>query len=197
MHHTGMKKYTYTVLLFVISMFLVTPSVHASATNLYTLSSFVDVLIDKGIITSQNVIRAGEILHMLENIELATEENKHITIEVSHYIEYGTREYQMFEDIKGIVLLVKNTSEKDVYVTANRSCPVLYTIYQNEELLYAKANEEKCKNSETVTYALPAGDTRMYEVTHAQSAYQLQKGEYRFEIEYPQYGKGSTEITVE
>jgi hypothetical protein len=47
-----------------------------------------------------------------------------------------------------------------------------------------------------VTYALGAGQVRMFPMRHRSTDYTLPAGTYRFELEYPGYGKGDVTITV-
>ncbi len=162
----------------------------SEAFTLYTNDGFIDKLISLGIIAPEKADEAREAIRNAER-------DNGIEVAVSQYIEHGDLTYGRFEDITGLVLTVKNTSERTEQVRTLRKCDVTYAIYNDEDiLLYDSSKKMACKQRELVQYALTPGETRMYEVTHKQSLYQLPKGEYRFVLELKGYGKGERVITV-
>jgi hypothetical protein len=169
--------------------------------ELYTISGFIDLLISKGIISEAKATQARELAKFAEKIDEAKTDiapsTDDVEVTVSQYIEYGDLTYSTFEDIKGLLLTVKNTSDTAKTLEAKRSCQVVYRIYDDKDvLLYDATDEKACQTTEQVTYVLEAGKTRIFPIIHNMDKYSLRTGLYRFEIEYPEYGKGERMITV-
>lgn len=175
-----------------------TSTVQASTVQLYTVSGFVTALIEQGIIPSHHSTQAKEIVSIIEKMQAHAQGKnaKHVAVTATHYIEYGTLEYNPFEDIKGLLVKVSNTSDEPITLEAGQLCPVTYTILQDDRVLYESATQPKCNTQNTVTYTLKGDQSRLYEVIHEQEDYQLNRGVYRFLLEYPGYGSGSKTITI-
>ncbi|KKS28198.1 MAG: hypothetical protein UV60_C0019G0008 [Parcubacteria group bacterium GW2011_GWA2_43_11] len=190
----------YTV--FVSATLFTAPQAYGATHQLYTTYGFIDLLISRGIIATQQVERAremGAIIMKTEKSEtLSKPSTEDITVSVSQFIEHGDLTYTRFEDIEGLLLTVKNISEKSQTLTAKRKCQVVYYIYNDtDKLVYNSADETVCQTNEKVSYVLEAGKTRIFPITHKQNKFALQQGTYRFEIEYPEYGKGEVTVTVQ
>jgi hypothetical protein len=182
---------------------IVTTSVYGAEHALYTTSGFIDLLISKGIIPEEKVTKARELLTFVvrsekkEEIQIEKMNADKVEVTVSQYIENGELTYNAFEDIEGLLLMVKNTTSEGLVLEAVRNCQVTYRIYDvTDTLLFDSGENEKCKVAEKVTYMLAAGKSRIFEVKHTQNEYSLSAGTYTFEIEYAGYGKGEKEITV-
>lgn len=205
-HYYSMKKiflFVGVVCLFFVNSPVLASGVVSNTHQLYTLTSIIEMLIQKGFISEDNKIKAYDFGSVyLEQKSKKTTKNDvknadKIDISVSQYIEYGARTYNRFEDIKGLLLKVENTSDESIVLEAKRQCHVIYRIYsEQDELVYDSSAGDKCKVDETVFYSLDAGKSRLFEVTHRRSTKTLSKGKYRFEIEYPGYGKGERIITI-
>jgi hypothetical protein len=174
----------------------------ASPTEQY--GNLVDMLIERGIIPAASAEKARELVAALglieEQQELPTEVQNAdlVTVFATQDIEYGTRTYSYGDDIKGLMLVVKNETEEAVMLDARRQCQVSYKIFNEENtLLYDSADEEICTAGERVTYLLPNGKARMLPVTHKDDTYRLEQGTYTFLLEYPGYGSGERTVTVE
>ena len=171
--------------------------------NLYSMTGFIQMLIDRGIISVEKQEIAQELGELLGNIEDESEQvgklnADKVTVSVSQFIEYGTLTYNAYEDVNGLILLVKNPTDEALILEAKRGCQVVYTITDAVgDIVYMSADKGACKTDEKVTYKLGAGDTRIFEIEHESSAYSLKRGEYTVTLEYPGYGKGSRVITVE
>lgn len=169
--------------------------------ELYTIGGFIDLLISKGIISEAKAVQARELAKLVEQADDAKTDpvssSEDVEVSVSQYIEYGDLTYTAYENIKGLLLTVKNTSDTAKTLRAKRSCQVVYRIYDEKDvLLYDAADEKACQTTEQVTYVLEAGKTRIFPITHDTDKYSLKAGTYRFEIEYPEYGKGERMVTV-
>ncbi len=191
--------------------------VHAQTFVLETTHGFVQLLIDKGIIPEALAGKARELASMIEALEghattspattnSATASSTpqgplnadKVDVSVSQLIENGSLTYNHLEDVKGLLLLVKNTTDQDITLEAKRHCQVVYRIYDaNDKLVYDSSTSNQCQTNERVTYLLPAGETRMFGVDHPESVHALQPGVYRFELEYPGYGKGDLSVTIQ
>lgn len=172
---------------------------------LYTPNGFVDMLVTRGIIPESLAPKARAIASMLTRTPATPETSQapmnadKVKVRVSQLIERGTRTFNRFEDIKGLLLLVQNTTNERITLEARRKCQVVYRVYDTEgSLVYDSATGERCRAStEHVTYSLEAGQTRMFQISHAQSTHELPPGMYRFEIDYPGYGQGDLTVTIE
>jgi hypothetical protein len=169
--------------------------------ELYTVQGFVEMLINKGLVPAPLADKARELARMITAADTATPEHATTTpmieVRASQLIQHANLEFSPFEDVTGLVLLVKNTGPEAQTMVSNRFCEVVYRIYHGDTLLYDSSTQKKCASGEEVTYQLLAGQTRMFELTHAESVYQLQKGIYRFELDYPRYGKDDLVVTIE
>ena len=185
---------------FIIGILFVSSHTYGATHQLYTSYGFINLLISKGIILESKTEKARELLNLIEKKEsvAGTVTSKDgIEVSVSQYIEHGDLTYTRFENIEGLLLAVKNTSDKAQMLTAKRGCQVVYRIYDSTDaLVYSSSDEKVCQTSEKVTYVLTAGKTRIFPITHAQNKFALQQGTYRIEIEYPGYGKGVVTVTV-
>lgn len=169
--------------------------------TLHSISSFIDLLIAKGIITEENATRGRELAERIQKAEKEDEDSAKdsdmLEVSVSQYIEQGALTFNKFEAVQGLLLMVTNKSEEPMTLEAKRKCQVVYRIYnESDTLLYNSAEEKACKTTEKVTYVLGAGDTRIFPIRHVLNRYALQPGEYRFELEYPGYGKGDRTVTI-
>lgn len=172
---------------------------------LYTPSGFVDLLVTRGLIPEGLAPKARSLAALLTRNAPAAHPSQapmnadKVKVSVSQLIEHGTLTYNRFEDIKGLLLLVQNTTNERITLEARRKCQVVYRVYDAEgALVYDGATSERCRTStEQVTYDLEAGQTRMFQIVHAQSTHELPPGTYRFEIEYPGYGQGDLTVTVQ
>jgi len=172
---------------------------------LYTPSGFVDMLVARGLIPEGIAPRARSLAALFTRSVPAAHPSQapmnadKVKVSVSQLIEHGMLTYNRFEDIRGLLLLVQNTTNDHVTLEARRKCQVVYRVYDVEgALVYDSATSERCRTStEQVTYDLEAGQTRMFQISHAQSTHELPPGTYRFEIEYPGYGQGDLTVTVQ
>ncbi len=164
-----------------------------------TVSGFVDLLIERGIVPEYAVERARELTGAIERIEEAKKTSgNNVRVKVSQLIEYADLTYAPSEDIKGLLLLVTNETNTTMMMEAKRRCQIIYRIYAADSaLVYSSADEQRCQTDERVQYTLAAGATRMFEIEHLQSNYSLRPGTYRFVLEYPEYGYGEKLITVQ
>jgi len=203
-HHVGMKKYLFggvAILLLGVSMWAL--PVYGGTFELRAVESFVDVLIERGIIPASFADRARSVVKLLgaggteENAPITPQNADKVKVSVSQFIEKSHLTFSKGEDVRGIVLLVKNSTTTDITLEAKRRCQVIYRIYQGDTLAYDSSTAENCKGNERVTYVLPGSQTRMFPVTHHMSTRQLESGAYRFVVEYPGYGSGERTVTIE
>ena len=166
--------------------------------------SFVETLIDYGIIPEHMANKAREVLGLVERLEVQEQSQEgpmnadKVSVRASQLINVGNLTFEYGEDVKGLLLLVKNESEADIDLEAKRGCQVIYRVYNADgNELYDSSSESKCDTNEKVTYRLNAGQTRMFPVTHYDTSYRLEKGTYRVLIDYPGYGSGERTIVVE
>ncbi len=179
--------------------------VYAQTYRLYTLGGFVEMLIERGIVTSAVAQKAREIVKLVERVEdaptptIPTHLNANkVEVSVSQLIEHANLNYKAGSDIRGLLLLVKNMSTSTIELETKRRCQVVYRIKDGGgTVLYNKDTSEQCSKNERVTYLLKGSDTRMFEVRHRQIDFPLAKGTYTFELEYPGYGGGSRTVIVE
>lgn len=195
------KKYIFSKFLIVLLAIGSTGIVFAAEHSLYTLSGFVDLLIDMGVIPESNVQKAHDMIASIEfsesNESDEVQNSDSLEVSVIQYIEDASLTFNRFENIKGLLLIAKNTSDTALTFEAKRGCQVVYRIYsETDDLLYDSSTEKKCDTNEIVTYMLEAGKSRLFEVTHVRNKYTLQKGVYRFVLEYPGYGEGEREVTI-
>jgi hypothetical protein len=191
----GIKKHTVQTFLIVLLFFGVTSVTYARTLELYTLTGFVEILIEAGVIPDAKVSKAYELTALLKQYQ-KTPRVQGIDVTATQYIEYGTRTYNQFEDIEGLVLRVTNKSDTSTSVLRDTNCPVLYTIYNGTEALYTNKSEEHCASRMQSQYILEPEASRIFEVTHPMSVYQLPKGTYRFDMQYLNYGSDSVTVTI-
>jgi|GEM_PF-3549487 len=187
---------------------------YAGTLQLHTVHSFVETLIARGIIPESVANKAREFVSMISHADQAQTaapaaqmpyvqnpepgmNKENVSIKVSQLIEHADRTYNKFEDVSGLLLLVTNTSDASVMLEAKRHCQVVYRIYDaHDTLVYDSSTSDVCQGKEHVQYQLPAGKTRMFEITHAEKAHHLDPGTYRFELVYPGYGTGDLQVTI-
>jgi hypothetical protein len=201
-----MKKFGYVVIIVLVTAVAATffvSNVQAAKGQLVTLTGFVDELIEQGIIKQEKEGKARKIVALLSEIDESKSDDievmnaDKIEVTVSQLIENSHRTYEQSEDVTGLLLMVKNTTNEIIDLEAKRKCQVVYRIINDQdEVVYDKRDEEQCQTDEQVTYLLPANQTRMFKVEHEASAYELPAGEYTFEIEYPGYGGGEKDVTI-
>ncbi len=176
--------------------------VYARTYSLYTTTGFVELLIERGIVPEPLAGTARALASAIERIEHMRSGTREVaapdpvTVEVSQFIEHGDLTYDEGEDIEGLLLTVKNGGSDSLALDAVRGCQVVYRIYREQEQLYDSRETERCKTDELVVWELSPGELRMFPVRHSVADLALLPGVYRFELEYPGYGKGSREITV-
>lgn len=187
------------------ALILVTGVVWASPVSgtfkLYTVEGFVELLITQGIVPEGAVDKARAFARMISRSDAmqrdAVGQNaEFVEVSVSQLIDMSSRTYAEGEEVNGLILLAKNTSDVQIVLDATRKCQIVYRIFEGDTLLYDSGTTEVCKANEKVTYMLDAGATRMFEVKHPVSEYALPVGTYRIEIEYPGYGMGEHTITI-
>jgi hypothetical protein len=169
--------------------------------TLHTISSFVDLLIEKGIIPANSAVQARTYANVVERVhamrEIEADTAPELTITASQLIEYSKLSFGRFEDIKGLVLLVENVSEQDTVLAHAQDCPVTYSVYDDTgATLFDSAGQTRCSSPETVRYVLRAGQTRMFEVEHRNRDRPLSPGTYRFELQYAGYGSDTRTVTI-
>ncbi len=170
----------------------------------YTPMGFVELLIERNIITANYAERARSYARLFSksapSADVSTpgmRDADKVRVTTSQLIRYSNLEFAVGEEIQGLLLLVENSSSTDAILEAKRKCQVTYRIFSDTEtLVYDSATEERCKTDERVTYLLGAGQTRMFEIKHATSTLALPAGEYTFTLEYPGYGGGDKKVTV-
>jgi len=206
-----MKKIFYaSIFTFCFGVFLyVAHPVYAASHKLFTIFGFIEMLLEKGIVSETNAEKARYLASFIEKVdapqkevvqgeEALRDDFEDIEVRVSQFIENGTRTYNTYEDVQGLILTVKNTTSEEILLHAIRKCQVVYRIFNEKaELLYDSSKGDACQTGEKVVYTLLAGKTRIFPITHKMDAYQLEKGVYRFEIEYPEYGKGNVSVTIQ
>lgn len=172
--------------------------------QLYTLHGFVESLIERGIVPEHMAGKARELANAIQVIddvhseEAVVPDHEHVRVSVSQLIEHASRTYRAGGTIDGLLLLATNEHTEDIYPSALRGCQVVYRIYDTDEtLLYDRSTATSCKTEEEVRYRLAPGQTRMFEVRHTSGLHPLAPGTYTFVLEYPGYGSGSLEVTVE
>lgn len=156
---------------------------------------FVDLLIEKGIIKGDKVEVAKKAADAVEQAEKYPNSTV-VNVEVSQFIQFANREYEEGMDIEGLIMTVTNPTDRPIMLTARRRCAVSYKIHDEGEVVYDSAKTEACTTGETVMYRLEALQPRIFRVVHPDSEFHLEPGKYKFEIEYPGYGKGWREITI-
>ncbi len=196
-------QFSFAFLLLTGGMFFI-KTVNASSFNLYTPSGFIDFLIEKGIIPESKADKARELFSLAENINTSENESEKtlnsdkVEVSVNQLIQYANLKYEAYTDIEGLLLLVKNISDEDIFLEAKRGCAVTYEIYDDENnLVYNSADEEKCQTDEKVRYLLRKGKTRMFQINHKKEDKSLSRGVYDIKIKYSGYGEGVKRITVE
>ena len=202
------KKITYSVLIgllapLFVGLVLWASPVYGGTFQLHTVSSFVESLIERGIISEGMAEKARVVANMITQVETETVAQDtalnapYATVSVSQYIQYANHTYAQGEDVEGVILLIENTSEESRMFEAKRGCQITYTVYDGDTVVYDSASSEQCQTDERVEYSLGAGETRMFAVTHSNDVYHLDPGTYRFEVTYPGYGSGERTIVVE
>lgn len=166
-------------------------------------TDFVTFLIARGLIPADRSQQALTIAGKFDEVTVAEKQSasstKPIGVQVSQLIQFSHLTFKEGADIQGPLLIVTNPDDVVRELTARRRCQVSYKIFDiNNTLLFDSATVgEWCTGKETVTYLLPPHGARMFEVTHKDSLYHLKPGKYRFELDYPEYGKGDLTVTVE
>lgn len=196
-----MKK-TILSLAIILVVFVGVGTTVAYASGSLSFVSLVERLIEVGIIPEQ---KAQEALAAAVRLEPYREQEttsevmnaQKVDVVVSQLIEHSDLSYKENEPIKGLLLLVKNTTTDATVLEAKRGCQVVYQIYdEDDELVYDGAASERCQTDEKVTYLLEGNDTRMFSVSHDSALAPLPVGAYRFELEYPGYGSGEKTVTI-
>lgn len=169
--------------------------------SLHTVSSFVDLLISRGIIPGDRAAQARVYANAVERIHAARgsgiDTATELSISASQLIEYSKLSFGRFEDIKGLVLLVRNTGADDSELVHRQACPVTYRIYdETGSEIFDSGDDIRCGSPETARYVLGAGQTRMFEVEHRHRDRALHPGVYRFELRYAAYGSDVRTVTI-
>ena len=170
----------------------------------YTVRDFVELLIERGIVPGDMAPKARDIATAIQHMddvrseEASVPDHEHIRVSVSQLIEHASRTYRAGGTIDGLLLLATNEHTEDIYPSALRGCQVIYRIYDtNDVLLYDRFTATSCKTEEKVRYRLAPGQTRMFEVRHEPGFDPLSPGSYTFGLEYPGYGAGNVNVTIE
>ena len=172
--------------------------------TLYTMHGFVEMLIERGIISPGLADKARSYANIFSRVDDVEEENvEHgklnadkVSVSISQLIQFSKLEFAEGTDVEGLVLLVTNETDAQIMLEANRGCQVFYRIFDGDTMLYDSATQEKCQTQERVNYVLEGRKTRMFDVIHRASDYALPVGKYRVELEYPGYGEGERTITI-
>lgn len=169
--------------------------------TLYTVSGFIDLLVEQGIIPSERAAQARMYGMLVERSQAVRAGQDHVAsgleISASQLIEYSKLSFGRFEDIKGLVLLVRNLGEAPVVLEHVQACPVTYRIIDAADaVLYDSAQQPACKSDEFVGYQLEAGESRMFELEHRHRERALTPGTYQFEMQYGQYGSDTRTVTI-
>ncbi len=186
-----------------VALFFAVSTVNASYLKIYTVSGFINMLVEKGIIPENKIEKAKEISQMAEALESVESSNTalnsdKVSVSVNQLIEHADLKYNAYTDITGLLLLVKNTSDEDIFLEAKRGCQVVYTIINSAgNVVYTNKDTKVCKTNEKVRYLLRAGKTRMFQINHKRDDKRLGRGVYTVKMEYPGYGGGEKIITVE
>lgn len=206
MHYIEYMKYISRTLALVVFTVSCAVIVHASPVGrtytLHTIQSFTELLIGKGIIPQGVADTARTYANMISRVDRAPAEPTKalnadkVVVSVSQLIDQANLEFAPGKDIKGPLLMVKNTTAEGVTLEAKRHCQIVYRIYTDDSLMYDSVSTEKCSTNEQITYMLGAGKVRMFPIMHKATDYALASGTYRFELEYPGYGKGEVTVTV-
>lgn len=199
MHYIVMKKTLCTTVLGLV--FLFAPMfTYAQTFELYTLSGFLKILFEKDLIAEDKMEHARELVVMLEGRDtyIHNTSSQKITVQASQYIEHANLTFTTLQDVQGLVLVVKNTGNQKKQLYANKTCPITYDIYDEEnKQVFTSTSLARCSSNKEVRYTLDAGENRLYEVGHKQKDFQLHKGVYRFVLSYPNYGSGEREVTIQ
>lgn len=201
-----MKKILF-VLVLLVGLALVSGVAYARTYELYTLSGFVESLIERGFIPNSMAGKARDLVQTIEKVEDSgtvnvPEEEQYpnsdkVTLKATQLIEHANLEYQAGTPVEGLLLVVENPTEESLVLSAVRKCQVVYRIYNAaDEMLYDSSTSEVCQTDERVLWELLPGQSRMFNIAHQPSTYELAPGTYRFEIDYPGYGKGERMVTV-
>lgn len=121
-----------------------------------------------------------------------------VTVNVSQLIAFSHLTFKEGDEVQGLLLTVTNESDTTQTFEARRKCQVTYKIFdQSNALVFDSASSTPvCTSGERVTYLMPPHVTRMFEIRHKDSAYHLKPGVYRFELDYPEYGRGDLTVTI-
>lgn len=168
------------------------------------LRAFVALLVEKGIIGPAQQERAYSFVEFLGNAGRVTEEAPEgplnadkVKVEVSQLIQHGNRTYSEGDEIRGLILTVVNTSNEIIQLEGRRRCVLSYKIYDGDELVYDSGAHAPCTGGEKITYQMEPSESRILEMVHTKEAHELKPGTYRAVLEYPGYGSGEREFTVE
>lgn len=171
--------------------------------TLYTVHGFVEMLIERGIISPGFADKARSYANIFSRVDDAEEKAEQsmqnadkVSVSLSQLIQYSKLEFAEGSDVEGMLLMVTNETDAPITLEAKRGCQVLYRIYDGDTMLFDSATQEKCKTDERVTYVLEGRKTRMFEIIHRASDYALPVGTYRVELEYPGYGEGERTVTI-
>lgn len=171
----------------------------AGPVEAFSFKSFVEHLVEKGIIAPEKADKALKMAGIAEGLEsenVGLNEDK-IDLRVSQLIQFASREYPVGSNVEGLLLIVENTIDENVVLEARRRCAVTYRILDGDgKELYDNADKEICNSGEEVTYTLTGKQQRMFNVKHNHDDLALEAGTYTFVLEYPPYGSGELEVTI-
>lgn len=162
----------------------------------------IEFLIAKNIIPADKAEQARMFAEKLDNVttleQHASSTPKFATVKVSQLIAFSHRTFNEGDEVQGLLLTVTNESDTTQTFEARRKCQVTYKIFdQSNALVFDSASSTPvCTSGERVTYLMPPHVTRMFEIRHKDSAYHLKPGVYRFELDYPEYGRGDLTVTI-
>lgn len=193
------KAYLYIGIAFLVVGISGATATYASEGN--GIKSFVEFLIAKNIIPESRAPQARNFAEKFDRVAKpgqSASSTKPIEVKVSQLLEFSQRTFKEGEEVQGLLFLVTNPDDTARQFEARRRCQVSYRIYDSSEaLLFDSASSTPaCQGTERVTYLMQPHQTRMFEVRHSDSAYHLEPGTYRFELNYPEYGKGDLEVTI-
>lgn len=195
-----------TVLVIVLLLAGVSGVVYAQTHTLYTTTGFVEMLIARGIVPQALAEKARSFASAISRVEdvqnsaeaPGAQNADNVEVSVSQLIEFSSLTFDAGSDVRGLLLVVKNPTTEVLTLEAKRGCQVQYKIYnRDDQELYDSSTTEACQTEEKVTWKLQPGQVRMFPVSHSALAYPLEPGTYRFELEYPGYGKGDRTVTIQ
>ena len=128
--------------------------VYGGTFQLHTFTSFVESLIERGIISEGMADKARNIAGIVTQIDSGAVAQStalnasYAVVSVSQYIQYANHTYTQGDDIEGVILLIENTSEESRMFEAKRGCQVVYALYDEVEMVYDSATTEQCQTDE-------------------------------------------------